>query len=153
MKEGLSTFRAGTLQVETHGKSMGQGQRPEATGGCCRRAGTATPSTSSPDVEDLFASPPTSASAACLCVNRRPEGGASYRMGTRFLSLCPGSPPLYTPSILNKLWFSGAKMHSVSTAETHVLPRRAEPKDPQSGEVRTPRERSGEYSLYKNPLA
>lgn len=74
---GLSTFRAGTLQVETHGKSMGQGRRPEATGGCCRRAGTATPSTSSPEVEDLFASPPTSASAACLCVNRRPEGGAS----------------------------------------------------------------------------
>lgn len=41
---------------------------------------------------------------------------------------------MYTPSIVNKLWFSGTKMHSVSTAETQVPPRRAEPKEPQRGE-------------------
>ena len=76
--EGAARYVQGwDVQVETQGKSMGQGQRSEATGGCCRRAGTATPSTSRPDVEDLVASPPTSARAACLCVNRRPEGGAS----------------------------------------------------------------------------
>lgn len=66
-------------------------------------------STRNQEVEDLSMSPPTSARTACLCIKRRPEWGASESMGTSFLSLCPSPPPLYTPSILSKLWFSELK--------------------------------------------
>lgn len=102
VKEGLIHSGLGTLQVTR--KEHGPGQETEDTGGCCRHAGKAAQS--QPEVRKCKTSlrPLRHLPATPVFVLTGGRKGEQVKEWGPVSSLCaPVPPPLYTPSILNKL--------------------------------------------------